>query len=324
MSILSWGLDFDLAFGTRAPFGRVAKANYTIETDQGNSIEDLQTITKDSRYPARMSPLAEDPTMLCVNTELKQDKYVPNHWSLYVEWDNVTPQPFPTFFDNPLKREAQIQAGTYETVFRLETDQDGKIVATTAGEMIFLEIPVRYRQFTITKNVSAIPEAFAEQADFTNLDTVTIMGHPFKTGRLLLKDVTMDGPHYENGTKFWIAIFTILSRPDGWLFKRRNVGFQEKGPLGAIKLADGTLVLGNPLQSIQIGPPGNRSYPSSPVLLDPQGRAYRGTDLNTGQEVVLTPETNSTGGITAQQWKDSLLSFRGYRTIAFTGNVPLT
>ena len=323
--VLSWGLEHDIEDETSEK-GRRVQGNWIIELDTASSGEGRKRILSDTRYPIRLSPFEDDQTLRCEDARLKQDKKAPNAWHLFVAWSDTTngSNAEPTFIDNPLRRPAVIQSGSYETTERLEEDEDGDKVTTTAGELLFLEIPVDYRMFTVEKNVTRVQDELAEQGNFVNSDAFKIAGHTFKKGKLHLKHVNTVGPNWENGFRFYKATYTILSNPKGWLFRRRNVGFQEKGDKVRVTLADGTVKTIEPLVAIEIGIPGRRQYPTQPVLISPEGKAYRGKN-DQGQTVVLTPESSngSTGGITPAQWKASELLFRGYKWLNFTNTIPL-
>ncbi len=294
--------------------------------------------------------------LYCKKVTIKQWDEIPNVWIINVLWqslDNIQD----TILD-PTKKPALISRGTYKQQDIPNKDFDGKPVATNAGEPINYTYQRGFATYTIQKNLSAFPTWCAKDNDFVNVDSVTIYGAIFNPWELFLPEISIGHAEYINNTVYYPATFTLYAntKPDGWRTKLRNAGYHERSFLGYFTrqgqelktgalfdtpspTANGNIRIGNTiyyprwgLAAIKMGTKGKYEYPTSPILLDKYGMAFRQklpSDPSEGPfrgPVIGLQSTNNqatTSGITQAQWDAAVVEIRVANTISFNSYLPL-
>ena len=230
------------------------------------------------------------PRQYCVEAGLDQHNEVPNVWRFTASWQTITN--LAEAVKDPTKRPVLIDTGTYKYQKVPTVDLNGKAVVTTAGELI------RYTQtkaapvYTFTKNVAEYPTYIGKDRDFVNKDTVAFLGMTFKPWELYVPEVSVSHLQYESEYPFYELVFTMYANIDdhGWRTRLRNAGFHELRPSGKghrkVKVpqydSNGNYTGFKYVYkgeyryvAIQMGTKGRYSYPSSEVVLTPEGEAYR-------------------------------------------------
>lgn len=313
-----------------------------------------------------------------------QMKDIPNVWVVSVQWDTITN--IQQTIKDPTKRPALISTGTYKQVDNPDTDFNGKVLATTAGEPIDFSYNRGYPTFTVEKCLATYPTIFAQYRDFVNNDNVTIYDVTYPPYTLFLPDVTISHlqwegnyPFYDfNGTMYVSLKKDSAGKIIGWRNIKRNAGYHEKKiigwqqknkkkafigpvlqlnpgvnpPLNQVIANNQTIVVGSALSgqtqfttpvqggaigakyypvyglvAIVLGPKNRVSYPSSPVLINPKGVAFRqqlATDPpdgsnNTGEVLGLKAQGDSvvTSGISQEDWEAAVVEGRLFNFVSF-------
>lgn len=319
----------------------------------------VESLLSHRLVPQRFSVHPKSSRFNCIDVQLEQDVTAPNIRSMVVRWSNVVPTNYivagkPVYDSNPLRRPLITHYGTYTeqktvlSAYSLEDDADiytpprpmpvPKVpVATTAGEALLLNILQDYSVMHCTKNVAKLPQFMAKVGRLINSDTVKLGGVTYAPKELLVCNKTISPPNFENGMSYYIFSWDmyVAQDEDGWVEKLRNAGYHERqvvyfnsaGQPSPVPVRGGTQKI--VLRPIEIGPPENRHYPSAPVLLTPNGRAFRAKnpkdpadiDLYTGE--ILSTESRTGEGITKKQWDDAVLRFGVYLRIPFKKYIPL-
>lgn len=357
MAVLSWNIQ------TTTPIQK-GPSEWTFEEIVLVEVADPKManrdIERDPRFPTRFSLHPARPEFWCVDTILEQPLQHPNIRPLRIHYSTVIPKGFnvngkPTYDDNPLLRPADIWWGTYKTnkLFRmgyLASDSydprkgmptPSVPIVTTAGEPIFTQEQVDLRVISFVKNVATIPGFMAKRGNFVNTDKVKINGIEFKPYELMATDINIPPPDFESGKMFYKFSwnFYVSDDEDGWVVKKRNAGFNERvtvhydhdrRPVPLPVRGGSTTVV---LRPIVVGPVDNRHYPSSPVLLRENGRAFRtraegdGDDPETWTGEIMTIESRQDDERTQVQkdedWKKAELKFRIRAPIAFNKYFPM-
>lgn len=318
-------------------------------------VQVIALLDAQSSMPGISQQNAYYPWLYCIGLDYIQMDDMPNVWVVNVVWRSLTnaqdKEP------DPLKRAALISRGTYKQQDIPNVDFDNKPVATTAGEPINYQYQRAFPTYTIQKFLPQFPTWCGKANDFVNSDAVTLYGITFKPYELFIPDIEVGyaeyqgqyGPYYNFKATMYADI-----RPDGWRTKLRNAGFHELKFLGWFTAA-GTALLANfanapspgqqqirlggvtyyaryGLASIQLNLSGKPEYPSSPILLDPFGSAFRSklpadppTGPFTGPVIGLKSANNAatTSGITQDQWNAAVVSLRFVNPISFNTYLPL-
>lgn len=273
----------------------------------------------------------------------------------------------PKYDSDPTKRPVDIHWGTYSApkTFQMAYAKDRRTkrqiyfgykpggplpeapsvpIKTTADESIFVQENQEYRLLRFEKHVKQVPEFMAKAGLFLNSDTVKIQGIKFAPLELMAGGLDISPVKFANGGPYYTFTwyFLVAADEDGWVVKRRNAGFQERVKVvvgrdgkeypsyGAAVLATGGAEEKYTIRPILVGPAYRQQFPSAPVLLTPDGRAYRAKgpndktnnfETNTGE--ILTTESTATSGLTDQHWKDAELKFQIRPAIEFKKYFPL-
>lgn len=292
--------------------------------------------------------------LYCKRVTIQQNEEIPNVWIVSILWqslNNITE----TVLD-PTKQPALISRGTYKQQDTPNKDFDDKPIATNAGEPINYTYQRGFPTYTIQKNLSSFPTWTAKDNDFVNSDSVTIYGTTFDPWTLFLPEITIGHAEYVNNTIYFPATFTLYvnNKPDGWKVKLRNAGYHERSFLGyftkkgqkykdyfpaASPTSNGNLVFAGTvyfprwgLSAIKLNTKGRYEYPTSPVLLDKNGMAFRQKlpadppdGPFTGPVIGLQSQDNqaTTSGITQKQWDSAVVEIRVANKISFNQYLPL-
>lgn len=287
----------------------------------------------------------------------KFDREFPNVIKIEVLWRNITN--ITEIQLDPVKRAVLISRGTYKLQDTPNVDFDGKPVATTAGEPINYTYQRGFPTYRLEKNLASFPTWCGRDNDFINTDSVTIYNTVFDPYELYLQDIEVSHLNYEGQFppfhRFTATLYANTKK-DGWKTLLRNAGYHEKAFLGyyskkgqkltafavgfsPITNNGQTITFNNVkyfprygLQAIKMGLKGTYEYPSSPVLIDPNGLAYRQQLPNdppkgpfTGPVIGLQSVDNQaqTSGITQKQWDASVVTFNFANKISFNNVLPL-
>lgn len=314
----------------------------------------LTTITSFRRCPVRFQPHPLYPQYYCIDWHLDQPTEIPNVLPLRIIYSTEIPDGLlkdgkPVYEDDPLRRPLWVAAGyyNYPKVMRMTFNTSDTFdpaqgppeptvpVVTTAGERLFLQIEDEVRMFKCRKNVAVLPKFMAKGGKFTNAEPISFQGASFWRYELLICGIELSEAKFEFGKVYYIMSFNLMVAPDkdGWCEKLRNAGFHEKGYEKVTNRA-GRVTYNTYLKAISVGKPENPQYPSSPVLLDPDGIAYRspgpGQDQNTLNRdrtgpILSTESTIAQGtGITPAMFKKAELKFWPRMVIPFKKYVPLS
>lgn len=321
----------------------------------------LKEIEAHRDYPIRFETHADNPTYYCLDAKCEQPLQSPNIRPLIVNWSNVIPKAYlvdgkPKYDDDPTKRPVDIEWGIYtsQKTIRMAYDDNvtfdpkkpppvpKKPIVTTAGEPIFMQIPVELRAINFMKNVTEVPRFMAKAGMITNSDTVKIAGIPFEPNELLAGGLNIGKPMFAHGKVYYEFswYFLVALDADGWVEKRRNAGYHEKVRtyfIDGVEVSYNTWIQTGPgsytatdaLRQIHIGPVQNRHFPSAPVLITPGGRAYRARakgdpdDIEKHTGEILTTQSKTGQGITPAQWEKAELKFKVRIPIPFNKWFPL-
>lgn len=345
------------------PTSKMFKSKILVKLSDGNV--PMSVITSYFDFPYRFKPHNVIPGFWCINWDFEQHAPNADIRVLWVHWSTEIPAALirngkPVYDDVPTKRPAEIARSYYihRRRMRMTYKQGTQFVAgslekvptipvvTTAGEDLFLEIECQCRAFICKKNVGNVQDIFDEgNGKFLNSDAVRLKGNNYKPLQLMATDIEFSPERFEFGDYYYIMTYKIVVAPDqdGWCEKLRNAGYHEKGIQQidqTIEVTSGrttTIKVDQPyLKAIQVGQPQLPQYPSSPVLIDPDGFAYRNFNieanekastpnkLRTGPVLSTQGEINGGIGITPQQWKDAELKFWPYLAIPFSKYIPTT
>lgn len=312
----------------------------------------VDDILNHPQCPVRFQTNRTYPVYFCLNIEIDQNAQTPDIRRLKASWSNTIPEAYmqngmPVYPDNPLQRPLRFTSDfyTFQRPMRMTYNYADAYdaskgppaptvpVITTAGEPIFLSIEDEVRCFNCTKNVSGLPAFMGKGGTFTNVDPIRFAGLVFAPIQLLICNITLSEPKFAYGLSYYEMRFKLLVAPDGdgWVEKVRNAGYHEKASV-PIKDRSGTKIY-NYLKAINVGPPEQPMAPSSPVLIGPDGVAYRSpgpgqtntTAFKDRTGPVLSSESPVIGGIgvTAAMWKLAELKFYPRLAISFNAFVPL-
>lgn len=293
------------------------------------------------------------PWLYCVEVTPEQDKEVPDIWNVSIVWRSLTNVQDKVL--DPTQRAVLISRGTYKLQDIPDFDFDNKPVATAAGEPINYPYQRSFPTYTFEKFLPSFPTWCGVLSDFVNSDSVTIYGQTFNPWELFLPDINIGHLEYQGEFSFYPSTFTLYvnTKPNGWKTFLRNAGKHERKFLYwvSIKGAIVSSLIAPPyvgqksiqigaftykpvfaLEAIKLGTPGKYEYPSSDVLLDGNGRAFRQAlasdppdgSSNSGPIIGLQNSTTAAStGITQKQWDASTLQLRFANPISFNQYLPL-
>lgn len=295
--------------------------------------------------------------LYCKKVTIRQNDDIPNVWIVSILWQSLNNIAESVL--DPTKRPALISRGTYKQQDTPNKDFDGKPVATNAGEPINYTYQRGFPTYTIQKNLSSFPVWTGKDSDFVNSDSVTIYGTTFAPWELLLPEINIGHAEYVNNTLFFPATFTLYAntKPDGWRTKLRNAGYHERAFIGYFtrrgqQLKSGDFFFGLPsptsngnitfggtvyfprwgLKAIKMNTKGRYEYPTSPILLDKFGMAFKqklpgdpDAGPYSGPVIGLQSVDNqaTTSGITQAQWDAAIVELRFVNKISFNQFLPL-
>lgn len=280
--------------------------------------------------------------MFAKDIDFDQMKDIPNVWVYKVQWITIS-NPTEAIAD-PSKRPVLISMGNYKQQRAPSIDLDGLPVATTAGEPINFQYQQTLATYTFEKNLTDWPSQFGRYRDFVNSDIVTLLGNVYKPFTLFCPEINVSHLQYEGKYKYYTfsATWYVNEEIDannniiGWRNLLRNIGYHERVLEGYQKNKRGQFLKSKPIYSfrpITMGPLGSTKFPASPVLINPQGQAFRSklpTDPAAGPftgEVIglaISDTVATTTGITKKQWDAAVVECRFYNLIPFSSSFPLT
>lgn len=340
---------------SNTPTGKEFTEKWNVKVD--DPLTPNTVIENQPEFPSRFSVHPERPEFWCITSDLDQPKDTPDIRPLTVRWANTIPLAFlvdgkPKFDDDPTKRPAEITWGvtvikrTLRLAYKEKQAYDPTKappeptvpIITTAGEPIFLEEEDEVRTMSFSKNVVQLPKFMAKAGMYVNSDRVKLAGITYEPLQLLARQLLVSPVKFSHGKAYYEFTWQwhVAPEKDGWIAKRRNAGFHEKVtvyrfPNGAVSP---TPVPGGfsftVLRPIKIGPKHDLHYPSSPVLLTPEGRAYRAkgpNDLtdspttNTGE--IMSVESTGGSGISDEEWAAAELKFYTKLMIPFNKYFPI-
>ena len=312
----------------------------------------LSVIEADPRYPSRFAKHPARQEFWCVDSSVDQPIEIPNVRKLTAKWSDTIPNALirngkPVFDLDPIKRPLRVSLEYYtmpktiRMAYEKSQAYDPKKgppvpeipVTTTAGESLFLQVEQEFAVFQCEKNIRQLPLFMSKNRMFTNSDTVKFQGAVFEPLMLLLCGLTLSEAMFANGSAYYCSRFRLMvaSDADGWCEKRRNAGFNEK-VVTVEHFPIGDLITSH-LKAILVGKPENPHYTSSPVLLTPEGRAFRAPGE---KQASSTPQSERTGpvlsvegssgaayGITDEDFQAAELKFYPRMAIPFSKYVPL-
>lgn len=322
-----------------------------VQTDSEQDPVDV--ILNHPQCPVRFQTNRTYPQYFCLNIDIDQPIQTPDIRRLKASWSNTIPDAYmlngqPVYPDNPLLRPLRytVDFFTFQREMRMTykpTDQfDPKKgppspslpVVTPAGERIFLSIEDEVRSFNCTKNVVTLPTFMGKGGTFINQEALKFAGLTFFPLQLMICNITLSEPKFAFGLSYYEMKFKLLVAPDedGWVEKIRNAGYHEKITT-TFKDRNGRTITYSYLKAINVGPPEQPMAPSSPVLLSPEGVAFRApgpgqtaaTPFSQCTGPVLSTESPTVGGIgiTQAMWKAAELKFYPRMVIPFSTFVPL-
>lgn len=335
-------------------------------SDPNTSFLDIQA---DRRHPMRFQTHPKYTKFYCAAWDLQQEPTSPNIRRLVVQWttqvDALLKDGKPVYDNDPLLRPISYDIDSWEhtKTWRLGYTEDDEYdikkgppvpsvpITTTAGEPIFVQEPYRSRMFNCERNVAGLPKFMSKCDMFTNADKVKFANVSWEPRQLLATNIRLSRPMFEYGRVYYRMTWQMLVAPDedGWCTKRRNAGYHEKRVVRKANAPPITkenaheLVAYNPkhyetiMDAIVVGPPENRSLPSSPVLLTPEGRAYRAPGPGQDEQTpffsrtgpVISVEGVGIGGLPGigpnfeELWKKAELKFFTVMPISFKKFIPL-
>lgn len=320
---------------------------------------DPLTIQAHKRHPMRFEKHPVKRNYYCGAWRLEQNSMFPNVRDLYVTWTTsvealLSPEGKPVYDNDPILRPISYDISSWEfsktirMTYKKTDAYDVKKgppvpsvpVCTTAGEPIFMSIPWRSRLFNCERNVLRLPPFMSKCDMFTNSDRVRFAGVVYEPLQLLASNINLSRPMFEWGRVFYKMIWQMAVAPDedGWCEKKRNAGYHEKRTVVVPRVGNDPGGTETFLDAIVIGPPEERRFPSSPILLTPEGRAYRSPGIG---QTAATPQKDRTGPIIAVEgsavgglgglggvdfekiWKDAELKFYPRMPIPFKKFIPL-
>ena len=333
--ILSWTEDTSFSLSTE---GLEGKSKQAWKADLGGLYTRTQVLicfAADARVPKTYQYAAYNSRLICTAVEIDQDSEVPNVWHVVAQYQ--TPQNVQQKEIDPSKRAALISTGTYKEQEYPSIDFDGKPVCTTAGEPLNYGYQRPYPMYTVDKNLSSYPTALASARNFTNTDTVSLFGVTFDPYQLLIPDISISHLQYEGPYSYFALNFSIYAKTTefGWRTRVRNAGYHERTLISWLDkrgrlLPKNKWVYG--LKAILLGVTAQPSYPSSPVLLKPNGTAFRQVvagddDVQAAQRPVIAIENRSdltsTQGISIRDWKKAVVALNFLVPISFLNTLPL-
>ncbi len=310
----------------------------------------IMTTTK--FLPQEYSVHPTNSNMYAAEVTHDQHQDAPNVWIHRVLWKSITN--ITDIVKDPSKRPVLISMGTHRQQENPNIDFNGKPVATTAGEPIFHSNLRGYPTWNLEKNYATFPHQFSFDRDFVNSDTISIYGREFEPYTLYCPDVNVGHLEWEGDYSFhrFTATIYVSHKKDrkgkivGWRQLLRNAGYHERKRIGYTirsqqrakfpvltksKVGQSKYPVYS-FQAITMGTVGREAYPSSPVVLDPLGQAFRerlttdpedGSD-NKGKVIGLRPsgEPVETSGITEEQWDEAVVEVQFYNLVAFNAIFP--
>lgn len=311
-------------------------------------------ILKRNDVPSAYSTYLNDPLMVANPVIYVRDGEIPNRWIVVVTWSTISN--LTEAIKDPTKRPALVSMGTYKEQEIPNVDYDNVPIVTTAGEPINHNQQKGYPSYSIRKAVYPFPSQFGVYRDFVNNDDVTIYGTTYAPYTLFCPDVNVSELSYEGPYAFHelncnIYVNTRQTNDGdvwGWRLLLRNAGYHERNFTGYAKLKSGKPNYAKPIYvytAIQLNVNGVPAYPSSPILLDPNGRAFRqklpnddanarasgfrAKDIeagyyNTGPVIGISVpgEPATTTGITQKQWDRAVVEVRLYNLVPFNEYFP--
>lgn len=252
--------------------------NHIAEFDKPPSVDEV--------YAQRQCPTLFDklvvngrtnPNLFLVDRSVEQIKETPQAVRVRLTYSNKMIGEFDgkfKYIPNPLERPALITWGSYVTREAVEIAYDGDdkkvMVTTTAGEPLILEEERRYRTIRVLKNVSQVPDLFAEGDDWINEDDVKIGGHLFKKLTLRLMPIEIGPIQLENNVLFYEIVLNILHNPKTWIRRVRNAGyFMRSFDPTYVRVSGAVAKKIFPIIPIRFG---NKTKADRPILLDREGR----------------------------------------------------
>lgn len=292
--------------------------------------------------------------LYCMEVTPTQLEDTPNIWDVSVLWRSLT-NIQGTVLD-PTLRAVLISRGSYKLQDLPNVDFDGLPVATTAGEPINYPYQRSFPTYKFEKFLPSFPTWCGVLSDFVNSDSVTIYGQIFAPWTLYLPEIEIGHLEYQGQYSFHPATFLVYAntKPNGWKTFLRNAGRHERKFMywgttsGAVlpsiiapaytgqRSITQQGIIYRPvfgLEAIKFGPKGGPySYPSSDVLLDAKGRAFKARSPgdpadgsnNSGPVIGLQTSTaDSIAGITQAQWDAAVIERRFANPISFNQYLPL-
>lgn len=342
--ILSW--DEQCCYTSKCdPLKRVDHQEWLVNVGDVYSRKEISALFySDNRMPLIREAYPNVAGMYCIASDFTQLLDTPNVWRVFADWS--TPTNIQDTVADPTKRPIIIRTGTYREQRTPNVDFDEKPVTTTAGEPILHTIQRSYPTYTCIKFLKSYPTKIAKDRDFVNSDSVVIYGVTYKPWELFCPEITISELLTQNTYQYFEFEATIYvnTDKDGWKTKLRNAGYHERRIVGwirnpAIPAGPGNNVFQLPLklpvyafEAIQMGVKGKPTYPSSPVLLDEDGRAFRekkaGDPIDgpfTGPVIGLTVGSQPAAGtgITKEQWDKAVVELRFTNPVSFNQFFPL-
>lgn len=316
--------------------------------------------------PKRYDVRPKFPNQYCEFVDFEQHEDAPNIWDIRVFWKTATN--LQERIKDPAERPVLIVTGTYKYQKSPLKDNDDKPVVTTAGEPIAYSYQKAAPTYTFIKCLKDYPVKLGKERDFVNKDTVEFLGMKYKPYELYIPEVSISHLLLENEYRFYEMSLTmyVLTEEFGWRTRLRNQGYHELKEVG-VKWQYAPVNPRNPqgryrwqyvkqyaLDAIKLGSPGRYSYPTSPILLTPEGRAFRElTEEDKAIDQALIDDARANGrrppaarlpgygtgpilglhnpdgpaqstGISQAQFDAAVLEFNFMNVVDFNGLVPLT
>lgn len=236
---------------------------YTVTSDTKK--ESIRTILTDARVPLLASGFYDDPGALCVKRDPKQIKETLNEWKVTLDFTSAPSIRDPDQAkENPLERPAVVDRKPQQRQRIIERDVNGNLIQNTARER---PDPPPEREehapaFTIARNLGSWPAAL--EIAFTDSINLNALMYPVKGIVYPAYCVKYNGlsghEAWENGFRFWECSADFEVDWEGWNKRFVNAGYNER-------FYDSGVYYLWPVTG------ANGERPSSPVLLDDEGRA---------------------------------------------------
>jgi len=238
MSVVSVQEDFD---GRQGDIALEGVRNYTrVFNVRTNSVSDSgATIFNATGVPILWSVHPDDSWAKVIKKSARQGEDA-NWWQVTVDYSTKLPIDPDEAAESPLARPPKVRIGTNKFSRIITEDVNGDAIVNSAGQPFEggYEVSDSRATLSISWNVSAASFNYITLTDLQNkINSDTYLG--YSAGKLLVTDVSADGPTLENDVLFWACSVSleIKNDEDGWaVTKVLDQGYMQLGDGGEPEL----------------------------------------------------------------------------------------